>query len=125
MLKKKIFFFIPCFAPSKESNARLVKWSDGSMSLLLNGEFFDAEVNSVTRNNYEYLIAYQTEAKVLETQLRFTHHMSFKPSTLTGDTHRILAATVAGKHKKEFKTKMYLTKEDPEAMKQKAEQVTV
>ncbi|KAG2188634.1 hypothetical protein INT44_001389 [Umbelopsis vinacea] len=104
-----------------ESNARLVEWEDGSMSLVLGSEYFDVNVKAMSSEEHHYLLAHQTSSGILESHLRFTNNMSFRPSDLKSDTHRNLTAQIADKHVRKTRTKMFMTEQDPERVKHEAE----
>ncbi|KAG2184530.1 hypothetical protein INT43_000439 [Umbelopsis isabellina] len=104
-----------------ESNARLIEWEDGTMSLLLGSEYFDVNVKPMSNEEHHYLLAHQTSSGILESHLKFTNNMVFRPSDLKSDTHRNLTAQIADKHVKKTRTKMFMTEQDPELVKQEAE----
>ncbi|KAI8577396.1 hypothetical protein K450DRAFT_252239 [Umbelopsis ramanniana AG] len=106
---------------STESNARLVEWEDGSMSLVLGSEYFDVNVKAMSSEEHHYLLAHQTSSGILESHLKFTNNMSFRPSDLKSDTHRNLTAQIADKHVRKTRTKMFMTEQDPERVKHEAE----
>ncbi|KAI8351544.1 Leo1-like protein-domain-containing protein [Blakeslea trispora] len=103
------------------SNAHLVEWDDGKISLMLGDECFDVSSKPVGAHEHAYLLAHQTDSGALESQTEFTHHMTFRPSGLKSDTHRHLTAQIADKQIKKNKTKMFFTEKDPELMKQELE----
>ncbi|KAI8359121.1 Leo1-like protein-domain-containing protein [Choanephora cucurbitarum] len=104
-----------------QSNAHLVEWEDGKISLMLGDECFDVSSKPVGAHEHAYLLAHQTDSGALESQTEFTHHMTFRPSGLKSDTHRHLTAQIADKQIKKNKTKMFFTEKDPELMKQELE----
>lgn len=108
--------------PRKESNARLVRWSDGSLSLLLGEEMFDV-VLSKQEQEYQYLVATHVEEGLFQTQTRFKEHMTFRPTGLNSAVHKKLTASIAAKHKKEAKTQLTEVDIDPEKAKELAEKV--
>ncbi|KAG1048460.1 hypothetical protein G6F43_009150 [Rhizopus delemar] len=104
-----------------QSNAHLVEWEDGKVSLMLGDECFDVGSKPVGADEHVFLLAHQTESGALESQVEFTDHMTFRPSGLTSDTHRHITAQIADRQVKKHKTKMYYTEKDPELMKQELE----
>ena len=111
----------PISEREKESNARFVRWSDGSMSLVLGDEMF--QVNAQTlQNQHQFLVVHHPAALMLQTQLAFTDTLTFQPYTTQSVTHRKLTAAIAGRHVKGVKTKMVPTLQDPKAAKEKIEQ---
>jgi RNA polymerase-associated protein LEO1 len=93
------------------------------MSLVLGSEYFDVNVKAMSSEEHHYLLAHQTSSGILESHLRFTNNMSFRPSDLKSDTHRNLTAQIADKHVRKTRTKMFMTEEDPERVKHEAEMV--
>jgi formamidopyrimidine-DNA glycosylase len=77
----------------------------------------------MSNEEHHYLLAHQTSSGILESHLRFTNNMSFRPSDLKSDTHRNLTAQIADKHVRKTRTKMYMTEQDPERVKHEAEMV--
>lgn len=104
-----------------QSNAHLVEWEDGRVSLMLGDECFDVGSKPVGAQEHVFLLAHQTGSGALESQTEFTNHMTFRPSGLKSDTHRHLTAQIADKQIKKNKTKMFFTEKDPELMKQELE----
>ncbi|KAI9485999.1 MAG: Leo1-like protein-domain-containing protein [Benjaminiella poitrasii] len=104
-----------------QSNAHLVEWEDGRMSLMLGDECFDVSSKPVGFHEHVYLLAHQSAAGALESQTELTDYMTFRPSGLMSDTHRYLTAQIADKQVKKNKTKMFFTEKDPERMKHELE----
>ncbi|GAN07075.1 hypothetical protein MAM1_0147d06565 [Mucor ambiguus] len=104
-----------------QSNAHLVEWEDGRVSMMLGDECFDVGSKPVGNQEHAYLLAHQTGSGALESQTEFTDHMTFRPSGLKSDTHRHLTAQIADKQVKKNRTKMFFTEKDPELMKQELE----
>ncbi|KAJ3114798.1 hypothetical protein HK100_001552 [Physocladia obscura] len=106
---------------AKDSNARIVRWSDGSFSLLLGSELFDCQLKSMSKDHH-YLAAYHTREGVLESQARLTNTVMFVPSSKNSQTHRRMTAAIAQKHQKETGTKLFATVgHDPVAARREAE----
>ncbi|RCH82156.1 Paf1 complex component, partial [Rhizopus stolonifer] len=104
-----------------QSNAHLVEWENGKISLMLGGECFDVGSKPVSAEEHVFLLAHQTESGALESQVEFTDHMTLRPSGLTSDTHRHITAQIADRQVKKNKTKMFYTEKDPELMKHELE----
>ncbi|ORY04745.1 Leo1-domain-containing protein [Basidiobolus meristosporus CBS 931.73] len=104
----------------KESNAKFVKWSDGTLSLLLGEELFDINTKSMDHDN-QYVIVHHPVEGLLETQIRYTDTMAFRPASVAGATQRKMVMAIAGKHRKVQKAKMFITTTDPEKHKQELE----
>ncbi|KAI8602143.1 Leo1-like protein-domain-containing protein [Dissophora ornata] len=112
---------IPAKEREKESNARFVRWSDGSMSLVLGDEMF--QVNAQTlHNQHQFLVVHHPSELMLQTQQAFTDTLTFQPHSTQSLTHRKLTAAIAGKHVKSVKTVMVATLSDPKAAKEAIEQ---
>lgn len=97
----------------KESNTRLVKWSDGSFSLMIGDELFEANVNDVSKSQFTLLQYHQTQG-CFQTSTKFKKSMSFRPHSTSSSTHKKLTRAIAKKHAKIDKTKTLITKEDPD-----------
>lgn len=105
----------------KESNARFVRWSDGSLSLVLGDEVFQVNTKSL-QNQHQFLVVHHPSELVLQTQQALTDNMTFQPQSTQSLTHRKLTAAIAGKHVKGVKTVMVATLSDPKAAKEAIEQ---
>ncbi|KAI9190759.1 Leo1-like protein-domain-containing protein [Polychytrium aggregatum] len=90
--------------PLMESNARLIRWSDGTFSMLLGEEMFDVDIKNI-ENEHQYLVAKLDDPDILQTQARFGSMMTLKPTSMGASTHRKLTMAVANKHKKEGRIK--------------------
>ncbi|KAF9373109.1 Paf1 complex component, partial [Mortierella sp. AD011] len=111
----------PADEREKESNARFVRWSDGSLSLVLGDEMF--QVNAQTlHNQHQFLVVHHPSELMLQTQQAFTDTLTFQPQSTQSLTHRKLTAAIAGKHVKSVKTVMVATLSDPKAAKEAIEQ---
>lgn len=126
----------------KDSNARLIRWSDNTFSLLLGDEMFACPIKSLT-TSHQYLVTLHESEAVMETTSRFTQMMLFAPSSArstlrnsshtttshgssTGggrsDTHMRLAAAIAGRQgETRVKTKLFAKTLDPELLRKEAE----
>ncbi|KAK7251875.1 hypothetical protein RIF29_35459 [Crotalaria pallida] len=111
---------------SRESNARFVRWSDGSLQLLIGNEVLDISVQDAQHDqahlfrrhgkvNYDILIG------ILQSQGRLLRKMRFMPSSLSSNSHRQLTALVDSRHKKVYKVKNCITDIDPEREKEEKE----
>ncbi|KAJ1701585.1 hypothetical protein LUZ63_001364 [Rhynchospora breviuscula] len=104
---------------SYESNARFVKWKDGSLQLLIGNEVLDISVNESTHDQ-AHLFLRQGKG-VLQSQGRLLRKMRFMPSSLSSKSHRLLTALVDSRHKKVYKVKNCITEIDPEREKEERE----
>ncbi len=107
---------------AKESNARIIRWSDDSYSLLLGEELFDISRKDIA-SDHTYLLANHAGEGLLQTQTQFTSSMTFKPHSMHSATHRKLTQAISSKHKKVTRTKMISSLTDPEQLKLAAEKV--
>lgn len=78
----------------KVSNARFVKWSDGSMSLQVGEELFDVPMKNITKD-HNYLTLMHAEEGMLRGMQRFSHSMAFQPYGLSSKSHAELKADIA------------------------------
>lgn len=111
---------------SYESNARFVRWSDGSLQLLIGNEVLDISVQDAQHDQAHLFLRH--EKGILQSQGRVLKKMRFMPSSLTSNSHRLLTALVDSRHKKVFRVKKTVTDIDPERekeQKEKAESQTI
>ncbi|CAG8507832.1 9350_t:CDS:2 [Paraglomus occultum] len=100
----------------KQTNTKIVRWSDGSMSLLVGEELFDMSITSL-HSQFQYLSTNYPNESIMEMQGRLTDQVTVKPFGTTGSTHRKIAAVIASRHVKQIKTRMVATDRDPELRK--------
>ncbi|KAK3015092.1 hypothetical protein RJ639_006654, partial [Escallonia herrerae] len=111
---------------SYESNARFVRWSDGSLQLLIGNEVLDISVQDAQHDQAHLFLRH--EKGILQSQGRLLRKMRFMPSSLSSNSHRLLTALVDSRHKKVYKVKNCITDIDPERekeQKEKAESQTI
>ncbi|KAL2653126.1 hypothetical protein R1flu_021254 [Riccia fluitans] len=101
---------------SIESNARFVKWSDGSMQLLLGSEVLDLSVQD-SRHDQSHLFLRHPKS-LLQSQGRLLRKMKFMPSSLSSKSHKLLTALVDSRHKKVLKVRSIITNIDPDKEKE-------
>ncbi|KAK9278642.1 hypothetical protein L1049_028215 [Liquidambar formosana] len=104
---------------SYESNARFVRWSDGSLQLLIGNEVLDISVQDAQHDQAHLLLRH--EKGILQSQGRLLRKMRFMPSSLSSNSHRMLTALVDSRHKKVYKVKNCITDIDPEREKEEKE----
>ncbi|XP_074277723.1 protein LEO1 homolog [Silene latifolia] len=102
-----------------ESNARFVRWSDGSIQLQIGNEVLDISVQDAKHDN-AYLFLRHGKG-ILQSQGKLLKKMRFMPSSLSSNSHRLLTALVDSRHKKVYKVKNCITDVDPEKEKEKKE----
>ncbi|KIO26536.1 hypothetical protein M407DRAFT_243726 [Tulasnella calospora MUT 4182] len=114
----------------KQSNSRIIRWSDGTMSLQLGKEIFDvssnidlpqsaasaprtlsqqasqgsqemASLHNISRNQgLTYLFAQHVKAELLQAEAPITGTLSLTPTGMQSETHRKLVKAVGQKHNK-------------------------
>lgn len=97
----------------KQSNANIIEWEDGSMSLKLGNEYFDIK----TKANDDNLLAVQTvENNTLMSLVNMDHSIQILPPSMKSRAHQILASTLTKnmKMKKSKRINTIVTSEDPE-----------
>ncbi|KAL5197964.1 hypothetical protein ABZP36_001476 [Zizania latifolia] len=105
--------------PSCESNARIVKWKDGSMQLLIGNEVLDISVHEAHHDQSHLFL--RNGKGVLQSQGRLLRKMRFMPSSLSSKSHRLLTALVDSQNKKTVKMQKWIESKDPERAKQEKE----
>lgn len=81
----------------KESNARFVKWSDGSMSLHLGSEIFDVYKQPL-QGDHNHL--YIRQGTGLQGQAVFRTKLTFRPHSTESFTHRKMTMSLADRSQK-------------------------
>lgn len=104
---------------SYQSNARFVRWSDGSLQLLIGNEVLDISVQDAQHDQAHLFLRHGKG--ILQSQGRLLKKMRFMPSSLTSNSHRLLTALVDSRHKKVYKVKNCVTDIDPEREKEQKE----
>ncbi|KAA8541022.1 hypothetical protein F0562_024840 [Nyssa sinensis] len=104
---------------SYESNARFVRWSDGSLQLLIGNEVLDISVQDAQHDQAHLFLRHGKG--ILQSQGRVLRKMRFMPSSLSSKSHRLLTALVDSRHKKVYKVKNCFTDIDPEREKEQKE----
>ncbi|PCH37556.1 Leo1-domain-containing protein [Wolfiporia cocos MD-104 SS10] len=116
----------------RQSNSRIVRWSDGTLSLQLGKELFDItqtidRSGAVPRQAFgpsssqtptptpsapaksqglTYLVAQHKRAEILQCEALITGHMSLRPTGMQSETHRMLVRAVGQKHTKVARLRM-------------------
>lgn len=81
----------------KESNARFIKWSDGSMSLHLGSEIFDVYKQPL-QGDHNHL--YIRQGTGLQGQAVFRTKLTFRPHSTESFTHRKMTMSLADRSQK-------------------------
>lgn len=99
---------------NKESNTRLVKWSDGSISLHLGCEIFDIHKQTLPASDHNHLFIRQGTG--LQGQAIFDKKLTFRPHSTESLTHRKMTLSLAERSHKIQKIRVLPTVgKDPEA----------
>ncbi|MFH4978562.1 hypothetical protein AB6A40_005271 [Gnathostoma spinigerum] len=102
----------------KESNAKIVKWSDGTMGLYLGNELFDVSVQPMQKDNHLFM----RQGAGLQGHAVFKDKLVFRPHSTDSITHRKMTLSMADRSNKSGKVKVVnAVGKDPES--QKAELV--
>ena len=102
----------------KQSNARFVKWSDGSMSLQLGNEMFDVNTKPYQDT---FLALSHPSNELLQACTVLNKTMSFVPTSTSSQTHRRLTQELARRQLKNASVGNFATIDDPERVKREAE----
>lgn len=98
---------------TRESNTRIVKWSDGSMSLHLGAEIFDVHKQQLMPGDNNHLFVRQGTG--LQGQAVFKTKYTFRPHSTDSITHRKMTLSLADRSQKTQKIRVLPTVEhDPE-----------
>ena len=80
---------------TRESNARMVRWSDGSVTLSVGEEVMDVREFD-TSTDHTYL--FTRHSNLIQGQGPLTKKVTFRPASLTSGSHKRLAAAVERQH---------------------------
>lgn len=105
------------------SNARFLKWSDGSMSLVLGAEMYDVPINPVPKAEQQFLVLSHHQAGLLRVAKRIDAGMKMVPVSTASGAHKRLVTKQIGKGVQIERrgVKEFQPEGDPEAMKRLAE----
>jgi len=87
----------------KESNARMVKWSDGSMSLHLGSEIFDVYKQPLQHDHNHLFIRQGTG---LQGQAVFRTKLTYRPHSTESFTHKKMTMSLADRSQKKHGVKI-------------------
>ncbi|VDM55133.1 unnamed protein product [Angiostrongylus costaricensis] len=87
----------------KESNAKIVRWSDGSMSMVIGKEVFDVESVPI-HGNMQHLFVRQGTGLVA--QRIFDRKLIFRPHSTDSETHRKVTMNMAERTRKSGQVRM-------------------
>ncbi|KAI6183204.1 RNA polymerase-associated protein LEO1 [Aphelenchoides bicaudatus] len=86
----------------KESNAKIIKWSDGTMSLHLGNEIFEIQDQKAMPN----LHLFTRQGASLQAQASFERKFAFRPHSTDTLTHRKMTMNMADKSNRAQKVKL-------------------
>ncbi|KAJ7493438.1 RNA polymerase II-associated protein [Mycena galericulata] len=106
----------------RQSNSRIIRWSDGTLSLRLGRELFDINQSIDTSGGKSfgasqpaqagksqgltYIVAQHKRSQVLQSEALVTGYMSLQPTGMQSETHRMLVRAVGQKHNKVARLRM-------------------
>lgn len=98
----------------RESNARIIRWSDGSLSLHLGSEIFDIHRQLLMQGDHNHLFIRQGTG--LQGQAVFRTKLTFRPHSTDSFTHRKMTLSLADRNQKTQKIRVLPNVgKDPEA----------
>ncbi|CAG9532460.1 unnamed protein product [Cercopithifilaria johnstoni] len=86
----------------KQGNSKVVRWSDGTMSLYLGGEIFDVMVQPMQLDNHLFL----RQGAGLQGHAVFKEKLVFRPHSTDSITHRKVTLSMADRSSKSQKVKV-------------------
>ena len=124
-----------CGIQRRQSNSRIIRWSDGSLSLRLGKELFDinqtidtsggvvrqsiggsqplsqstplaSQSSGLRSQGLTYLVAQHKRSEVLQAEAVITGYMTLRPTGMQSETHRMLVRAVGQKHSKIARLRM-------------------
>ncbi|KAK9385465.1 Leo1-like protein-domain-containing protein [Lipomyces mesembrius] len=104
--------------PQIQSNARILRWSDGSLSLKLGSEVFDINKKSIADT---YIAASHDQQEIVQFHAKIASSMTLVPTSTASLTHMRLSKAIARGNVKVSNIHDIATTEDPEKMKREAE----
>lgn len=102
----------------RQSNARFVRWSDGSLQLFLGEDVLDVkEIDITSDNNY----VFARHKNIIQGQAQLLKKAVFQPATLASGFHKRLTAAVDKRHARQNRIRATTTLEDPKKLKEQRE----
>ena len=102
----------------RESNARIVEWSDGSRTLSVGDEVFDVREIDISG---EHTFLYARIPNLIQAQGRLEQKFVFRPASLSSGTHRRLASVLDRHSVRKQKVRATTTLVDPKKEKEERE----
>ncbi|KAJ7132122.1 Leo1-like protein-domain-containing protein [Mycena epipterygia] len=106
----------------RQSNSRIIRWSDGTLSLRLGKELFDINqsidtsggksfgashpTQAAKSQGLTYIVAQHKRSQVLQSEALVTGYMTLRPTGMQSETHRMLVRAVGQKHNKVARLRM-------------------
>ncbi|TPX44810.1 hypothetical protein SeMB42_g03481 [Synchytrium endobioticum] len=103
----------------RESNARLIRWKDGTSSLKIGDEMFDVMVNPLDRV-HQYM-AYPND-QMFRNRVRFMKEMKFKAYGINQRAHQFMAQDITARKVVKKKVELFDLKKDPDEPLRRLEQ---
>lgn len=94
-----------------ESNAQVIEWSDGSLSLKLGDEYFDVIQSDLTDT---FLATYSEESGLLTTDGVFTNSLKIVPTSTNSKIHRKLTSAIQARQQTKPGAQSVFVDKDPE-----------
>ncbi|KAK9828079.1 hypothetical protein WJX81_001164 [Elliptochloris bilobata] len=101
---------LPDGSTVRESNARFIRWSDGSLQLQIGDEVLDVAEHSV-QNDHSFLFI--RHSQIIQGQAAILTKMVFRPASLNAKFHRRLVEAVEKRHVKAVRVRQVTTMDDP------------
>ncbi|CAI5992450.1 unnamed protein product [Closterium sp. NIES-65] len=106
-----------------ESNARMVRWSDGSLHLLLGAEVLATDIKSMQHDKAHLFVRHPKQG-VVQGQGQLLEKMRFRPFDTHSLIHKKLTLGLDSKYRKGKELKSIVTTGDPEKEKEERERVS-
>ncbi|GJP43863.1 hypothetical protein CLOM_g3267 [Closterium sp. NIES-68] len=103
-----------------ESNARMVRWSDGSLHLLLGAEVLATDIKSMQQDKAHLFVRHPKQG-VVQGQGQLLEKMRFRPFDTHSLIHKKLTLGLDSKYRKGKELKSIVTTGDPEKEKEERE----
>lgn len=94
-----------------ESNAQVIEWEDGSLSLKLGEEYFDVIQSDLTDT---FLATYSEESGLLTTDGVFTNSLKIVPTSTNSNIHRKLTSAIQARQQTKPGAQSVFVDKDPE-----------
>jgi RNA polymerase-associated protein LEO1 len=99
------------------TNARFVRWSDGSLQLQVGSETLDCSLVDLSGQHSHLFTRQPPPASLLAAFCPLRQRLTLRPSSLDSRSHKLLAHSTAQRYRTEVRLKKTVTVTDPEAEK--------